>query len=47
MLRDWISNNIKNFLLLAVPAFNGPAVRTVPIRLVNEVFELFRVDCHD
>ena len=47
MLRDGPSHHIKNLLLHAVPALNGTAVRTIPIRIVNEVFELLRVNCHD
>ena len=47
MLRDGPPHHIKNLLLHAVPALNGTAVRTIPIRIVNEVFELLRVNCHD
>ena len=47
MLRDGPSHHIKNLLLHPVPALNGTAVRTIPIRLVNEVFALLRVNCHD
>ena len=46
-MRDGPSHHIKNLLLHAVPALNGTAVRTIPIRIVNEVFELLRVNCHD